>query len=525
MINCEDFVMTPIKCPPPKIVAVKRSLKKSLNEKINTNLLDEDFEPDKSDLWDDEVSVNSEEFNNLSDIKDLIEFEVDEPLIDLSEDSYLDTSSASEDTIIACKNAKNSSTLLSLLDLLENGTKDDGWKETTLPFTCAQDVNSMQNSSVSKTSVSSVESLSRIPLGSDRSSACATTGNDDLSSNQPSHPPENSSIAKNFNFICEPLASDSKISSANSEAPGVQVYIELENQKTCRDSVELKKSHKCSCEEKSSVHELKLHYPCDASECSLELTFSNLDISTNSAARESGRESRSENHNLNKEENFFNHYQKSHQHQHQDQHLKSDVNINTKVPLISEHSDTNNNRETVTNKNILDYPKKDFKSVNSVRKVSSDVKTKDDNPNVHIFLSPNTSQHKLPPRWFSSTNSLKEDSFEASHRLKRLEERFLGFSYTKKLLRNSKVFSKSEEILSAYGRAKEFVDPCLKPLNSSVEFPVTLATLSENTLIAKDCREKDIDTNTASSSNDISGECKNKIFIFIEIIIICNCHQ
>lgn len=512
MINCEDFVMTPIKCPPPKIVAVKRSLKKSLNEKINTNLLDDDFEPDKSDLWDDEVSVNSEEFNNLSDIKDLIEFEVDEPLIDLSEDSHLDTSSASEDTIIACKNAKNSSTLLSLLDLLENGTKDDSWKETTLPFTCAQDVNSIKNPSVSKTSVSSVESLSRIPLGSDTSSACATTGNDDLSSNQPSHPPENSSIAKKFNFICEPLASDSKISSAYSEAPGVQVHVGLENQKTCRDSVELKKSHKCSCEEKSSVQKLKLHYPCDASECSLELTFSNLDISTNSAARESGRESRSEIRNLNKDENFFNHYQKSHQHQQQDQHLKSDVNVDVKVSLLSEHSDTNNNRESVTNKNIPDYPRKDFKSVNKcAQSVSSDVKTKDDNPNVHIFLSPNTSQHKLPPRWFSSTNSLKEDSFEASHRLKRLEERFRGFSYTKKLLRNSKVFSKSEEILSAYGRAKEFVDPCLKPLNSSVEFPVTLATLSENTLIAKDCREKDFDTKhitTASSNNDISGECK-----------------
>lgn len=505
MINCEDFVMTPIKCPPPKIVAVKRSLKKSLNEKINTSLLDDDFEPEKSDLWDDEVSLNSEEFNNLSDIKDLIEFEVDEPLIDLSDDSHhLDTSSASEDTIIACKNAKNSSTLLSLLDLLENGTKDDGWKETTSPFTCAQDVNCMKNPSVSQTSLSSVESLARVPLGSDTSSACATTGNDDLSSNQPSHPPENSSIAKNFNFICEPLASDSKISSANSEAPGVQVYIELENQKTCKDSVELKKSVKCSCEENSSsVQELKLHYPCDASECSLELTFSNLDISTNSAARESGRQSRSEIWNLNKEENFFNHYQKSHQHQQQqDQHLKSNVNVVVK----SEYSDTNNNRESITNNNKLDSPKRvDFQSVNHSAR-SSDVKTKDDNTNVHKFLSPNTSQHKLPPRWFSSTNSLKEDSFEASHRLKRLEERFRGFSYTKKLLRNSKVFSKSEEILSAYGRAKEFVDPCLKPLNSSVEFPVTLATLSENTLIAKEEKE-DIDTIKASSSNDISGEC------------------
>lgn len=493
MINCEEFVMTPIKCPPPKIVAVKRSLKKSLNEKINTSLLDEDFEPEKSDLWDDEVSLNSEEFNNLSDIKDLIEFEIDEPLIDLSEGSYLDVSSASEDTIIACKNAKNSSTLLSLLDLLENGTKEDSWKETTLPITCAQDVNSIENPSVSKISLSSVESLLRIPLECDTSSACAITGNDNLSSNQPSHPPENSSIAKNFNFNCESLANDSKISSANTEASGVRVIVELENQKTFKDSVELKKkSNKCSCE-KSSVQELKLHYPCDASECSLELNFSNLDISTNSAdIRESGRESRSEIRNLNKEENFnFNHCQKSHQHQQQDHKHDCDVNVDLK-------SDTNNNRELVINKNLL----KNIKSVKSARQFS-DVKTKDDNSNVHIFLSPNTSQHKLPPRWYSSTNSLKEDSFEASHRLKRLEERFRGFSYTKKLLRNSKVFSKSEEILSTYGRAKEFVDPCLKPLNSSVEFPVTL---SENTLIAKDCSEKDIQDTKASSSNDISGE-------------------
>ncbi|KAL1376137.1 hypothetical protein pipiens_017064 [Culex pipiens pipiens] len=50
------------------------------------------------------------------------------------------------------------------------------------------------------------------------------------------------------------------------------------------------------------------------------------------------------------------------------------------------------------------------------------------------FLTKNTDQYLRPPLNFLSE---KHECFEASNRLKRLEERFRGFAYTKKLLRES----------------------------------------------------------------------------------------
>lgn len=468
----EDFVMTPIKCPPPKIVAVKRSLKKPKLK--SPNIMDEDELSSKEDFINDDDSLSS------FDSKDLIEFERDEPLIDLSENVE---KSFIQDTVRG-KNAKNSTTLLTLLEMLEIGNVTRA-KETTRKSSCAQDKISSTIPFVSKTSSSS--SLQNIPVECPSACAASSGKTDKLSTVFPplSIEPENLSLVKNIAGPCEDSNSEFKETLKSPE--GEERESEQGIEENFIDSA-LQNSHQCQKSE-------------NFISTSISFSRSGFDnCSIKSRCSEKSNESFDETLEFeeicDKENSNFCHYN------HRNQHQK-DVNF-VKVPVkTDEKSDTNNNHESVCNQNSKD---------------STSLLTRETFPNSNEslkFLSPHTSQRKLPPKFYSSTNSLNQDCFEASSRLKRLEERFKGFSYTKKLLRSSRVFSKSEEILSSYGRAREF-----KPLNS-----LSSTTLSENCLRQLTVDKADEGSSEeferkASSNNDISGEFFVKSSLAFPSVII-----
>lgn len=457
--------MTPIKCPPPKIVAVKRSLRGANRHK--QNIMDDDELSAKEDFINDEDSLSS------FDAKDLIEFERDELLIDLSENSYVPPAAqkpSSQDTV-SSMNARNSNTLLTLLDMLEIGSVTRASEMARLE-SCAQDAVSDTNPLASKKSSSS--SLLNIPV--ECPSACAPTSGktDELSTVFPplSIQPENPSIVKNCSRRSENFNSDGRRTlkvSASVEVKGRDVRARVD-EKTI-DST-LQSSHQCQSE-KSNEKFLSSSISLDS--------LQSRDLIKDFSNSKNDKDSEKHDETLDKEK--FCHYNHRQQSQQQQNYLKAEL------------SDTNNNRESVCNQNdsSLTLLKKCESLSNDELDASDNLK----------FLSPHTSQRKLPPKFYSSTNSLNRDCFEASTRLKRLEERFKGFSYTKKLLRSSKLFSKSEEILSSYG----------KDLSSSSipQFPLSSTTLSENCLRQLTGEEDEAQANyprKTLSSDEISGELR-----------------
>lgn len=419
----EDFVMTPIKCPPPKIVAVKRSLKRPTKK----NIMDDD---------DDEMlSVNDNDSLSSFDTKDLIEFEKDEPLIDLSDSEPPDVH-ISQDTMLD----KNSTTLLSLLDLLEIGSR----KETEDTTSCAEGALPF----VPLTSSSS--SLQNIPV--ECPGACATPSGktDKLSTVFPplSIEPENLSLVKNHCHDTE-ASKSGESEGLKSPASDNRTVDEREREGIDENFIDSTTLRISQSENFTSTSISFSSQP--GSDCSIK-------------ARDSSESHRNESEN----------YQK---------------NPGASEKSTNELSDTNNNHESVCNQNSVE--KSLASSFELAAVVTHDTSAKqqkhqnqqrdDSEYDENLkFLSPHTSQRKLPPKFYSSTSSLNQDCFEASSRLKRLEERFRGFSYTKKLLRSSKVFSKSEEILSSYGRVKEF--DSLNSPSSQHQFPLSSTTLSENCL-------------------------------------------
>ena len=498
--------MTPIKCPPPKIVAVKRYLKKP---NIKSNLMDDDDLSLKADFESENDSLTS--LNS----KDLIEFERDEPLIDLSEDVVAPPAVEKDSTkdTITSKNAKNSNTLLSLLDLLEIGNVMRT-TERELLLRCAGEDVFDRNPLVSKTSSSS--SLKNIPIESPGACAISSGKTDELSSVFPplSVQPENPSIVKNYSRHFGELSSDDKETLKASES------IEIDDQRV-REGIDVedidstsRKSHQIQSEKlEENFISTSISFSCSGPDCSKKTCYCQLNKSKVDKEKFSSEI-------LNKEKENFGLYHYNH---HQQQ-LPNDVNLSAtpdaqikvqvkKVDDLKEQSDKNNNQESVRDQNSL-------REASSSSRVNHDGYTNHNESNESLkFLSPHTSQRKLPPKFYSSTSSLNQDCFEASSRLKRLEERFKGFSYTKKLLRSSKLFSKSEEILSSYGRAKEF--KC-ESLNSSIQFPLPSTTLSENCLRQLTEGEgeaqsdyKDIDRfKKASSSDGISGKFEIKKISF-----------
>ena len=487
----DDFVMTTIKCPPPKIVAVKRNLRKS---KDKTNIMDDEDLCLKEDFINDNDSLSS------FDSKDLIEFERDEPLIDLS-DADVPSSPVESRVIrdtVSSMNAKNSTTLLSLLDLLEIGNVMRA-TETELLGSCAKD----NVSYVSKTSSSS----SSVNFPVEGYGACATTSGktNKLSSVFPplSIQPENPSIVKNYSPPLKTLKVEVKetlktCESAENKRQGVREGID----EKFIDSTS-QNSHQCqNCEKLKGENFISTStsFSCADSDCSIKACCCTSEVSENSFSCDSS--------NIKNENCHFNHHQQKLQQQQHQQQKEDDVKSiirNSKAQVdakASEQSDTNNNSESVCNQNQFDF---ESLSLSRVKSSHEGCPKSDESVDGLKFLSPHTSQRKLPPKFFSSTTSLNQDCFEASSRLKRLEERFKGFSYTKKLLRSSKLFSKSEEILSSYGKAREF--KC-EPLNSSIHFPLSSSsTLSENCLrqlTAEVLPKKDIVK--ASSSDEISGK-------------------
>lgn len=551
----EDFVMTPIKCPPPKIVAVKRSLKKK-KKNIHKNIMDDD--DDDSDVKDDIMSIES--FDDV-DTKDLIEFEKEEPLIDLSDNSNDETI---RDTIkdMNAKNS-NSNTITMLLDLLEIGSiiTSSGKNETAIVGSCAEDddYDTLPTSIRQKKISSSSSSLNEIPLEAPSACAHVDTGKSDLSS-IPSLPqplsaiqPENPSIVKNYSICLEKSqeiddkssvkSHESELKSEDNVFKGIDKgfidFEKLQKKFTQKDpeeenssiftSILLKKS---SCVNESSKFSCCSNdcSNCTTSECinnsnnknkTFLKTQSSLLLSSSVAVVQQD----------NDQKKFFNtdfnvkedkgreevlHQQQLQLNNNISAQLIKSVDDNEHKKFVEEESsDKNNNRESVCNQNFsLSLSKSSCCSDDE--KVLKDVEGELRNKAAvsFDFLSPNTSQRKLPPKFYSSTTSLHQDScFEASSRLKRLEERFKGFSYTKKLLRSSKVFSKSEEILSSVGKDREFKSfyggcNTTDSLNSSslLQFSLTTSsTLSDNSL-RNDCDHKELNYGTTSRILINNGE-------------------
>lgn len=428
----EDFVMTPIKCPPPKIVAVKRSLK---NKTIK--------------IFDDENDSDSFNFKNeeeKGETKDLIEFEPEEePLIDLSDNN---SNSPSNDTI-KDMNQKNSSTITMLLDLLEIGSIINSnnnkvcKKEKDDMEDCAQgnDYALLPTSTSKKSSSSSSQSF---PLESPSACARVENGNSEKLSSIPSLPqpltaaiqPENPSIVKNSSKkLVESEESEENLDKKLEESVCEPLHIALAGIDDL--SIDLKRIQKLQNETAKNLHQLQK----EKEEKSIFASSSANILTTLPSSKDSS-------------------------------HSCSNENLNsTAQNSSSERNKAGENDEHVT---LLNCKEEDKNLINS-----------DSNNNYFEcnqkldFLSPHTSQRALPPKFYSSTNSLnRSDCFEASSRLKRLEERFKGFSYTKKLLRSSKLFSKSEEILSSYGKESEFNSG--ETFNSSL--PLSQSTFSENLL-------------------------------------------
>lgn len=501
----EDFVMTPIKCPPPKIVAVKRSLKsKSSSSKTdNGKILDEEND---SDVKDDFIDEEEE------DAKDLILFEPEEePLIDLS-DNPNSNESRSDDTI-KDMNEKNSSTITMLLELLEIGSIINSnnnkvcKRETENVESCAQenDYALLPSSTQRKSSSSS----SSFPLESPGACALTDTGNTDKLSSIPSLPqpltaaiqPENPSIVKNSSDKGgKSVESADKFNKKLGDSVNEPLHIALG--RIDQLSIDFKRIQKLKNETAKNLQELQEK---EEKSSSIFASSANILTVTKPSSKDSSHSCSKENQNTSRQD-------KEEKQKANDEHvtLPNSEGVTQNFAQGKKfNSDSNNNNSIECNQNKLN------------------------------FLSAHTSQRKLPPKFYSSTNSLnRSDCFEASSRLKRLEERFKGFSYTKKLLRSSKVFSKSEEILSSYGIESEFningVCGTSETLNSNSslldQFPLTTpSTFSENCLrqlIVKseeECREDKKDyANISSSVQKFSSSSLNSgEFFFLSMCSAC----
>lgn len=517
----EDFVMTPIKCPPPKIVAVKRSLKRK-KKNILKNIMDDDG--DDSDVKEEIMSVES--FDEC-DAKDLIEFEKEEPLIDLSDNSNDEKNIRDTVKDMNEKNS-NSSTITMLLDLLEIGSiiSSSGKNETAIVGSCAEDddYDTLPTLGKQKKISSSSSSLNELPLESPSACAHVDTEKTDLSSVLPSLPqplsaiqPENPSIVKKYSTYLEKLKEfddkssqklkESDLESEDKVFKGIdKSFIDFERlQKKFTQKPEEEKSsiftsilRKSSCVNESSKISCCSSNDCSTSSCtnSNEIVKTQLSLISSVTSVQEDNDQKIFNTDLIVKED------KEKEEDLQQQQLQYNNNISaqlvnslgqeSKVVVVEESSDKNNNRESVCNQNFSLFSKSDDSDADGKILKVVEGELGDKAAVSFDFLSSKTSQRKLPPKFYSSTTSLNQEScFEASTRLKRLEERFKGFSYTKKLLRSSKVFSKSEEILSSVGKDREFKSKFYSgsnttdSLNSSslLQFPLTTSsTLSDNSL-------------------------------------------
>jgi hypothetical protein len=449
----DDFVMTPIKCPPPKIVAVKRSLKSKLSKdkKKKSNIMDDENDSDVKDDF-----INEEEDEDAN--KDLIEFENEdnvEPLIDLT-DSCDSKEVTSNDTIkdMNERNSNaNSSTITMLLDLLEIGSIINGTNKAMCASEredvegCAQenDFASLPTSTLRKSSSSSSRSF---PLEGPGACARANNGNTDKLSSIPSLPqpltaiqPENPSIVKNSSV----KLGKSEESGDNLDKKSSESALHVALAGIDQLSVDLSRIQRLRDDTEENLQQLRREKSSSSILASSEIKI---------LAEESQSSSKDSSHSCSEEQ-----LERGEKDKEGEEQEKKSADEHVTFP----------NRDGVTQ-----FAQQQRREEEENLRKSSDSNNNyfECNSTSFDFLSPHTSQRKLPPKFFSSTNSLnRSDCFEASSRLKRLEERFKGFSYTKKLLRSSKAFSKSEEILCSYGKESEFTnvaaDSATDTLNSA----------------------------------------------------------
>lgn len=113
------------------------------------------------------------------------------------------------------------------------------------------------------------------------------------------------------------------------------------------------------------------------------------------------------------------------------------------------------------------------------------------------FLTKNTDQYLRPPISFLSE---KHECFEASNRLKRLEERFRGFAYTKKLLRESLTSSTGgppQNLSSSLSSLSTLLADCTNTNAASVSSSVPASSTPSLTAAARAEQEQEDQSHAA----------------------------
>lgn len=473
-----------IESPVQTIFAAKKSLKSLKLSKDDVSLCSEnESETNAEDILDFLLDQKEQRHFNEMEFEEgmnLISFDVEGKLIDLDDDDKTDENDLCIEKAFQdiCKFNANHSAIqkLSLLD-----------DEKEFGGHCAPEISSSQSSTVETCAVQDNELSTFLP-----------------SSAKPNNSVD-SSIEKNItkDLNCDLIDIFGNFN-ANS-VDGTVSTTDLDNQETnlCDNTIEksifrINSSNQCQSvvneenlsHEKSCSHECLANNfisNCDCNQINREISDNKICESdsicckiknTNNQEHELNFFNKKYCHCNNHQQNFHHleHFHHCHRNCHEHccdkeqicnltefRHTKFSTCPNFNIKCASktnECSDSNNNSESVSNQNPKDLSivsgaeDKNFPLLeeNEKREKSDDEnhgksKCNDYLLNDFSFLSKNTSQRVLPPSWLNSSSS-REDCFEASQRLKRLEERFKGFSYTKKLLRDSKKYSKSEEILS-----------------------------------------------------------------------------
>jgi hypothetical protein len=583
-VDSEEFVMTSILSPPATYYGVKKSLKAlklSADKTPSKSGLCCDLELDSSTeslvenkettmtQSEDSVTENILDFlldNDDDDVVkkmplavdesvDLIKFDVEGQLIDLSSDSSdedVANQSRKNDCIdkafenVCFLNAKNSNVSFSSLleNCVDNKNELEKHKEEV---ECDKKETECVGSAGADLFPTICSQSSVIPLDDDENSANASIGNE-LSTFPPLTIPNNSvdsSIAKNscdqqeisncdlincFNHCnCEKINQiDWKINREPSECKencekcwdsGIssnqcQSFANLshEEEKICCKNCIDQSKFECNCECENLIN-------CKENCCCERLTeFCPANLQQDKEPKKNFHQVESCHHNHQHHFQHLHHCNHYHfplchqtdcehqQQQHPQQIFDSPSNLikrknidfDSLFDAPSKISDSNNNKESVCNQNRENLWEKEgeLRSKGGEENLGKDIDSKD-----FSFLSNNTSQRTLPPNWLSSEAS-DFNCFEGSQRLKRLEERFKGFSYTKKLLRNSKLFSKSEEILTSCDSNNNH-ENSLTCRSSPLNFQSRSKSKSEN------CLQQEDSNNNYRNFNSLQVEQEN----------------
>lgn len=521
--NHVDFVTTPITSPPTKNLAVKRSLKVSKTPMKMKTSCTIDCSEDKKDILDflcsDEETRNDSNQSENEYLIDLIDFE-SPPLIDLSE-AEEDVSNVS---FLNARNIEQSKALTEFLKEFNDNVDDE--REHSEESCAMEETSELSHSEESSATTNSTTSTIYIPLHESpaepdcaaQQNACAEIcSSTTLPSNIQNHHSVDSSIDENYVQDIVP--------SVDCSIDNCLLYLDLNSSRPCATDLEESRGvfvKKASSPERLNISIINCAISSNKSHRDKEdlsqekISFNRVsDLNLSSASfSASVDEQDSLQESLHFEPNCDSLTKK--ESSCHCSHLKND---GAKKSLVKDKSpeksfdktensssveivndDNNNNCQSVVNQNKEDIKEKCvFSSWSQLTEPKYSEK--------FDFLSKNTSQSVNPPKWFSSSNNeLNSDCFESSQRLKRLEERFKGFAYTKKLLGSSKLFSKSEEILNKYDLNRDFEPKNCQPKSltcSPIPFALPAECLQKSGSPKHEKHEK---RSTANNVRDKSGD-------------------